>query len=71
MSCNRCINVHNAQTTGLQTKKCECDCHIINITGATFTGTQNWTDYSSGAADISCSTTVYTDGSCTDLNLSD
>jgi len=69
-SCNRCQDIHNAQRNGCSGKPCECDCHTFNTTGTAPSFTQTWTDFSSaGAADVTCNTTVCTDGNCTNLNL--
>ena len=49
MSCDRCVDIHNAQKSGLTQIECKCSCHIttpynhliwINSTSAT-TGTVN------------------------------
>lgn len=33
MSCDRCIDIHQAQRLGLSRLPCACDCHINNSTG--------------------------------------
>lgn len=66
MSCEKCIDIHTAQSTGLSGKACECSCHGLAWTypiwygdGATITGT-----VSSTFGDTCCH-----DGICEDLNL--
>lgn len=37
MNCNRCEDIHNAQSCGFTTRGCECSCHDNNST-YTYTG---------------------------------
>lgn len=36
MTCDRCMDVHNAQKSGLTQQSCKCDCHYNN---QNYTGT--------------------------------
>lgn len=69
MSCDRCVDIHNAQACGMSGKPCECGCHMGF--GYTYCGT---IDPSAGAPDptyISCNTTVThcDETGCSSINL--
>lgn len=69
MSCEKCIDIHTAQSTGLSGKACECDCHGLAWTypivtysdGTAITGTIS----STFDVDSNCCH----DGVCETLNL--
>lgn len=37
MSCDRCVDVHNAQACGFISKSCECECHVSVTSGTDLT----------------------------------
>jgi hypothetical protein len=62
MSCDRCVDVHNAQAAGLSGKSCECSCHGYSWTYPLWTGT--------GLEDITVTSTLTCTGNCDDLSCS-
>lgn len=56
MTCDRCKDIHKAQSEGKTQRECGCSCHYNYTTGTTFTLTGNTMPSDTG----DCGTITYT-----------
>jgi hypothetical protein len=67
MSCDRCVDIHNAQKLGNTVEQCKCSCHSNSTNGFH----PYWVNDTSTTADAFTFTSgvCTTDGCCVNLNL--